>query len=97
MKEEIYELVKDKMNHSSFITYLKSALLQESFRYDTVTEAEVNSILAWVCHPSYFNRRSVSMGKRFKRQNEFLIVLRPLSSESLKNEWMFSRRAVALQ
>ena len=59
MREEIYELVKDKMNHSSFITNLKSALLQESFRYDTVTDAEVNSILAWVCHASYFNHRSV--------------------------------------
>ena len=59
MREEIYDLVKDKMNRSSFLANLKSALLQESFRYDTVTDAEINSILAWVCHASCFNCRFV--------------------------------------
>ena len=59
MKEAIYELVKDKMKRFIFIATLKSALLQESFRYDTITDAEINSILAWVLSYMVFKCRFV--------------------------------------
>lgn len=82
LKASIYELVKDKMSKNQFNNTLKTALQQESFRYDTITDAEINSILTWVRHKFLINRSFALMEVRCERQNMFLIVLLSFFDES---------------
>ena len=49
LKDLIYDHVKDKMNRSAFNTSLRSSLLQETYRYDPISDKERNAIMEWVC------------------------------------------------
>ena len=48
LKDLIYDHVKDKMNRSDFNTSLRSSLLQETYRYDPISDKERNAIMEWV-------------------------------------------------
>lgn len=48
LKDLIYDHVKDKMNRSAFNTSLRSSLLQETYRYDPISDKERNAIMEWV-------------------------------------------------
>ena len=48
LKDLIYDHVKDKMNRSAFNTSIRSSLLQETYRYDPISDKERNAIMEWV-------------------------------------------------
>lgn len=55
LKDLIYDRVKDKMKRSVFNTSLRPSLIQETFRYDPITDKERNALMEWVyaaesCH-----------------------------------------------
>ena len=48
LKDLIYDHVKDKMRRSVFDISLRPSLIQETFRYDPITDKERNAIMEWV-------------------------------------------------
>ena len=48
LKDVIYDHVKDKMKRSIFNNSLRPSLIQETFRYDPITDKERNAIMEWV-------------------------------------------------
>ena len=54
LKDVIYDQVKDKMNRSTFNRSLRPSLLQETYRYDPISDKERNAIMEWVPTPSRY-------------------------------------------
>ena len=77
IRDAIYDKCKGKLDLASFNKYLRCAFLQDTYRFDIITDEEMAAVVSWVCEINRLvcnKNRLIKMEKSGKKLREYFIA-----------------------